>query len=168
MNKVLAHTVVTSLAILSLASDATMQSGGGFEITEAVVANGGGSSSAVGIELEATLAQPISGDRSGSGIFSLTSGFWNYNSLGPTAALASISGRVLNAAGIGVNNAILYLQTQEGEMFITRSSSFGYYMFDGIAVGQTVFITVEHKRFTFEPRSVTLADVVTDLDFIAQ
>ena len=161
-------TSIIVLTILSLTYTAFTQSGGGFEITEAVIAAGGGSSSAVDVGLDATLGQPIAGGPVGSGDFSITSGFWNYSALAPTAAMASISGRVLTAGGTGVNNALVYVQTQNGEILVARSSSFGYYLFEGIEIGQTVFMTVEHKRFTFEPRTVTVTDNVTDLNFIAQ
>ena len=162
------RTSIITLAILSLAYSAIAQSGGGFEITEAVVAGGGSSSSSGDVGIDATLGQPIAGGAVGSGDFSITSGFWNFAALAPTAAQASISGRVLNASGTGVSNAALYVQTQDGELLIARSSSLGYYLFEGIEIGQTVFMTVEHKRFTFQPRTVTVADNVTDLDFIAQ
>ena len=48
---------------------------------------------------------------------------------------------------------------------MTRSSPFGYYIFEEVEVGQTVFITVEHKQFTFEPRSVMVIESISDLDF---
>ena len=161
-------TISVIFIILFLTSGATMQSGGGFEITEAAVAAGGDPSAADGFEVDATLAQSTADGLIGSGNFAITSGFWNYTALAPTAAPASISGRVLNQTGTGITNVILYAQTASGEIFMTRSSPFGYYMFEGIEVGQNVFITVEHKRFTFEPRSVMIADNVTDLDFVAQ
>ena len=163
-----ARTIVTALAVLSLTSGATMQSGGGFEITEAVVAGGGGASSAGDVTIDSTLGQPLAGGASGSGVFLLTSGFWNYNALVPTAATASISGRVLDARGLPIADAYLYVQTNDGQILLVRSSSFGHYMFTGIEVGQSVFITVEHNRFTFEPRSVMVADNVTELDFVGQ
>ena len=165
---IVVRTVVTALAVLSLTSGAAMQSGGGFEITEAVVAAGGGSASAGNVEVDSTLGQPAADGAMGGGIFGLTSGFWSYTALAPTAAQASISGRVVDRNGAPVNNAVLYLQTQDGLFFISRSSPFGYYMFEEITIGQSVFITVQHKRFTFEPRSVMVADNVTEFDFVAQ
>ena len=163
------RTKIAALILIVFASlspdDGTAQSGGGFEITEAVIAAGGGSSSNGIFEIETTLAQPASGGPMNGAPFSVTSGFWTFTPLAPTAAQAVISGRVRSMDGNGINNAVLYLQTALGEIYITRSSSFGYYMFEGIEIGQTVFITVEHKQFTFEPRSVMVVDSVSDFDF---
>ena len=144
------------------------QSGGGFEITGTVIGAGGTTASNGNIELESTIGQSVAGDIIGNGPFAVTSGFWNFTPLAPTAAHVSISGRVLSSSGIPISSAELFLQLQNGEIYLARSSSFGYYLFEGIAAGQSVFITVEHKRFTFEPRTVMVADNVTELDFVAQ
>jgi hypothetical protein len=154
-----------SLIVCAAPAPSAAQSGNGFEITESVVATGGTSSAGGIFEVDSTLGQPVLGEPSGSGNISLTSGFWNFIPLAPTAAPVSISGRVMTPTGAGLFNAVLYLQTQDGEILATRSGSFGYYMFDGIEAGQTVFISVESKRYTYAPRTIHLADVVTDLDF---
>jgi len=141
------------------------QSGNGFEITESVIATGGEPASGGIFELDSTIGQSVEGSPIGAGNFGMTSGFWNYTALAPEAAPVSISGRVLTPSGGGLVNAVLYLQTQDGQFLVTRSGSFGYYMFEGIEAGQTVFISIESKRYTYAPRTVHLADVVTDLDF---
>jgi hypothetical protein len=161
----LRHWFVFLAIVLVATVTSPAQSGNGFEITEAVVATGGTSSSGGIFEVDSTLGQSVLGGASGSGNFALTSGFWKYTPLAPTAALVSISGRITTPTGAGLFNAILYLQTQNGEILVTRSGSFGYYMFDGIEVGQTVFISVESKRYSYAPRTIQLADVVTDLNF---
>lgn len=165
ISRLLRSLVFFSLIVFAASAPVAAQSGNGFEITEAVVATGGTSSAGGIFEVDSTLGQPVLGEPSGFGTFALTSGFWNYTPLAPTAAPVSISGRVMTPTGAGLFNAILYLQTQDGETLATRSGSFGYYMFDGIAAGQTVFISVESKRYTYSPRTIRLADVVTDLDF---
>jgi hypothetical protein len=164
-SRLLRSFVFFSLIACVASAPSVAQSGNGFEITDAVVAGGGTSSSGGIFEVDSTLGQPVLGGPSGFGSISLTSGFWNYTPLAPTAAPVSISGRVLTPTGGGLFNAVLYLQTRDGEIFVTRSGAFGYYMFDGIEVGQTVFISVESKRYTYAPRTIRLADVVTDLDF---
>ena len=144
------------------------QSGGDFAITQAVIAAGGTQSAGGDFALDSTIGQPDAGGPIRAGNFAVTSGFWVFTPLAPTAALVSISGRVATPTGQAINNAVLFLQTQEGEIRVARSSSFGYYMFEDIVVGQSVFITVEHKQFTFEPRAVMVSDSITDLDFIGQ
>ena len=151
-----------------IAPQALAQSGGGFEITEAVISAGGASASAGIFDADLTIGQPVEPGAIGFGQFGLTSGFWNYVSLAPTAASISISGRVLDDAGGPVANAILYLQTQEGELMVARSSSFGFYRFNNISAGQTVLISVQSRRFTYAPRTVIAADEISGFDFIPE
>jgi hypothetical protein len=156
------------LSALHTGSGVHAQTGGGFEITEAVVTAGGEKSSAGIFEVDATVGQPASGGPIGAGEFGITSGFWNFTSLAPTAAGVAISGRVLNPTGSGVLNAIVLLHTQDGELRTARSSSLGYYRFDDIQVGQSVFISVESKLFVYQPRAFFVVDELAGLDFIPE
>ena len=171
MNRVRKHSyliVAVLLAIHAATFPAIAQSGGGFEITEAVVAGGGGSSANGDIQLDATVGQAIATGPIGSGIFGLTSGFWNFIPLGPTAAHVSISGRVVDPSGTGVPSAVLYMHTQEGDLRVTRSSSFGYFQFNDVAAGQAVLISVQARRYTYAPRTLIVADDVTDIEFVPE
>ena len=164
-----ATSTVTLLICLSLlSSSGAAQSGGVFEITGAAVAASSTEMSGDDFVIAGTLGQPAAGDGIGSGPFGITSGFWNYTALAPTAAGVTLSGRVVTANGVGISNARMFLQTQRGDIFVSRSASFGYYMFENIEAGQTVFITVEHKLHTFSPRTVMVADSVSNLDFVPE
>lgn len=160
--------VAVLIAIHAATFPAKAQSGGGFEITEAVVSGGGGSAAAGDTQLDATAGQAIATGPIGAGIFGLTSGFWNFIPLGPTAAHVSISGRVVDPSGTGVASAVLYMHTQEGDLRITRSSSFGYFQFNDVAAGQAVLITVQARRYTYAPRTVIVADDVIDIEFVPE
>lgn len=46
------------------------------------------------------------------------------------------------------------------------TSSFGYFAFDDVPVGEIYIVRVQSKRFRFEPRVVNLTDDLTDLDFM--
>lgn len=159
--------VHTACLVVLLLSGLNAQSGGGFELTETVIAPAGGASANGIFEADLAIGQPIS-ETSASGNSSVTSGFWNFTPLAPTAASISISGRVQNGSGAGVTNAILYLQTQDGQILVARSSSFGYYQFDNIIAGQLVVISVQSKRFSYVPRSIIVADKIGDFDFIPE
>lgn len=92
------------------------------------------------------------------------------NSFAPTAANASISGRVLTQSGRGIQNTFLTItDSTTGERRQTRSSTFGYYNFQNLQVGRSYVLSVNSKRFVFaEPsRVITLLDDLTDADFIA-
>lgn len=157
--------MMTLLALL-LPSLAYPQSGGGFEITEAVAAAGGETSSGGIFEVTSTSGQAVAPGLTGWNEFSITSGFWTYTALAPTAASISISGRVLNPSGSGLLNAFVYLQMRDGTIYASRTANFGYYRFDGIEAGQTVYLWVVSKQYVYTPRTITAADEVTDLDFI--
>lgn len=85
----------------------------------------------------------------------------------PTAALANVSGRVLNAAGQPVANANVMLNGTNGEAYAVRTNQFGYYLFEEVEVGNSYVIAVTSKRYTFEPRLVTVNESIVDLDIIA-
>ncbi len=96
-------------------------------------------------------------------------GGWGLEMLAPTAAALSLSGRVTDASGMGIRNAIM---TLEGggltEPRYAATGSLGYYSFDGLSNG-TYFLTVNAKRHTFvvPSRAVTMTDDVTNADFVA-
>lgn len=88
----------------------------------------------------------------------------DFQAFAPTAANVSISGRILNPSGQGLRNAIVTLLDQSGLSRQTRSSSFGYYHFDGVEAGNTYIITVASKRYVFQPRTVSVNDEIVDFD----
>ncbi len=87
--------------------------------------------------------------------------------LGPVAAEASVSGRVATADGRGIRNARVSMTLPNGEVRTVLSSTFGYYRFDEIEVGQTVIINVNSKQFQFNPQIVSVQDNLDDVNFIA-
>jgi CSLREA domain-containing protein len=83
----------------------------------------------------------------------------------PTAANVSISGRVLSPDGRGLRNAIVFLTDSAGITQTTRTTSFGYYRFEGIQAGQTVIIGIRSKLYQFESRVMTLNEDLVNVDF---
>jgi hypothetical protein len=159
------------IAALSLFSPhAFGQTGGNFTITGSVIASGGGQNTAGGVfSLDGTTGQSAAGSASGAP-FAVTAGFWNLAPFAPSAAAASISGRVLTSGGRGIRSVTISLTgTTSGEIRSARSTNFGYYRFENVPVGETYVLTVRAKRFVFLPetRVVTLLDELTDVDFTA-
>lgn len=93
---------------------------------------------------------------------------YRINVLAPTAAAVSIGGRVLTSSGRGVNNVIVTLHLAGVGALTARTSAFGYYRFDNISVGQTAVIAVNSKQYQFVPRTISVGDDATDIDFVAQ
>lgn len=87
--------------------------------------------------------------------------------VGPTAAGAMLSGRVLSQNGAGLRNAVVTMTDPRGFVRRSFSSSMGYYLFEDVPTGETYVISVVSKRFQFTPRVVTINDDLTDWDFIA-
>ncbi len=86
----------------------------------------------------------------------------------PTAASASVSGRVLTANGNGLRNAVVRLTGQQGATQSVRSSSFGYYRFDDVQAGETYIISVSSKRYRFISQIISVADEITELNLVAE
>lgn len=162
-------TFVIPLACL-LALSVSAQTGGNFSITESVIAGGGGNAAGGIFAVDSTIGQAVAGNAISSAPFAVTSGFWNFTPLAPSAATASVGGRILAADGGGIRNVIISLtDTSGGETRFARSSSFGYYRFEEVPVGETYILTVRSKRFIFLPetRIITLFDELTEVDFTA-
>jgi hypothetical protein len=87
--------------------------------------------------------------------------------LGPVAAEASVSGRVATADGRGIRNARVLMTLPNGEVRTVLSSTFGYYQFDEIEVGQTVVLSVMSKRYQFNSQVISVTENIGDIDFIA-
>lgn len=89
---------------------------------------------------------------------------------GPTAATASVSGRVKTATGVGIDGVTVSLfNTQSGETVTVTTGLGGVYVFEGIAVGSDYIIAPTILGYSFSPSSryVTLSEEVTAVDFVA-
>ena len=91
--------------------------------------------------------------------------------LPPTAAGASISGRVLTADGRGIKNVAVMVTgggLTQPRTYLT--GQFGYYEIRDLPTGQIYVVTVSAKRFSFAnpTRVVDLSGNVTDADFVAE
>lgn len=121
--------------------------------------SGAGGSSYIGGVSAATTS---SGIRTGNGMIVLTY-------LAPiTASNVSVSGRVLmSAEGRGLRNAMVTITDESGKVRSTLTGSLGYYHLEDIEAGHTYVISVWSRRFTFEPRVISVTDNLTDVDFFA-
>jgi hypothetical protein len=89
--------------------------------------------------------------------------------LAPTAAPASISGRVMDSSGRGISHVIMTITDRTGNSLYALTNSFGYYRFDNVSTGRAYILSVRAKRYTFvEPsRVITVDDDLVDVDFVA-
>ncbi|MEP6945146.1 MAG: carboxypeptidase-like regulatory domain-containing protein [Acidobacteriota bacterium] len=84
----------------------------------------------------------------------------------PTAAPVSVTGRILNPYGAGLQNAIVTVIEANGAVHTAQTSAFGYFSFPAVESGQSVVISVRSKQFQFDPQIATLGDNIADLQFI--
>jgi CSLREA domain-containing protein len=85
----------------------------------------------------------------------------------PTAAAVTVSGKVLTPDGRGLTRARVVLTDSQGNTRTAISSSFGYYSFENVEVGQTYVFTVVSKSYEFAPQVVTVLEEFENLDFVA-
>jgi hypothetical protein len=89
-----------------------------------------------------------------------------FTGFAPTSAPVSITGRVLTPDGRGLRNAIVTMTDANGAVRTATTSSFGYYHFDGVAVGGSYVMGVNSRNYRFTPRVVQVFDTLTDVDFV--
>ncbi len=90
-----------------------------------------------------------------------------FESLAPTAAGATISGRVTNGKR-GIAQARVYLIGQNGETRTTMANSFGYFSFSGVQTGEIYIVNVSSKSYTFLPQVITVNADLDNLNFSAE
>lgn len=88
---------------------------------------------------------------------------------GPTAANASVGGRVVNSDGRALKGIRVVLQrASDGEVRVSTTNVFGYFRFDEIEVGEFYTIYMQSKRYQFanSPYSFTLNEDMISMAFV--
>jgi hypothetical protein len=86
---------------------------------------------------------------------------------GPASAGVELSGRILTPDGRGLRNATVTILDAYGYARTVTTSSFGYYRFDGVTLGETYTIGVASRSYHFGARTVTVTDNLADVDLTA-
>jgi Carboxypeptidase regulatory-like domain len=94
---------------------------------------------------------------------------WAIGNLVPSAATASITGRVLTSTGRGVSRARVTITDLNGAIRYTTTNNFGNYRFDTLESGQSYVLSVSSKRYQFADATQTIfvGEDLTDVDFTA-
>ena len=93
-----------------------------------------------------------------------------FQSLAPTAAPVSVSGRVVKSDGEGISGARLTLtNAQSGATWVATTNPFGYFTIEGVPVGSFYTLTVSHSRYSFpaDTQTFSLSESVSGIIFTA-
>ena len=93
----------------------------------------------------------------------------DFNILAPTAAAASVKGRVVTSIGRGIRRAFLKLTNVDtGVAINVTTNQFGHFKFSDLQIGNSYILTVSNKRFDFpdNTQTFTLQDDLTDITFV--
>ena len=146
---------------------AQVAAGGTYSLEQAVIAGGGQFSTGGTYSIVGTVGQSVAGIRSAEDPYGLDPGFWQTSYL-PTAAMVSVTGRVVTQDGRGIVGVRLTLVDPLGNTYQSLSSSFGAFQFDAIGSGQAYVLTVTSKRFQFTPQVLVVNDQIADLKIVAE
>jgi hypothetical protein len=102
-----------------------------------------------------------------SGPYSITIGVSNLTP--PTAAPASVSGRVLSASGRGLGRVRVTATKANGEVIYSTTNAFGYFRFNNLQSGETVAFAVASKshQFSTPTQVINIDQNIDDLSFTA-
>lgn len=144
----------------------SLQNNGGTTQTQALLA----SSPAINAGNNA-LASDLTTDQRGAGFPRVNGGTVDigaFESAVTTAASVSVSGRVITIDGRGLQNATVTLTDSSGNTRSVRTTTFGYFRFDEVEVGNTYVFQVVSKRYVFAPQVISLNEELDGLIFTAQ
>lgn len=83
----------------------------------------------------------------------------------PTAAPASVSGKVTNWYGRGISRAVVQMLDASGNVRYARTNNFGRFRFNDVVVGETYVFNVEAKGYSFAPQVINVGENVKGLVF---
>ncbi|HEX8248457.1 MAG TPA: hypothetical protein VF599_09820 [Pyrinomonadaceae bacterium] len=171
MNK----TIIFIGLILTVAavSRAQVAQNGVYVLQQSITSSGGGtstqtSSGGTSFSVTGAIGQTAAGTTLSNSPFTVKSGFFTPEPFAPTAASVSVSGRILTPEGNGLRNARVLLTDAQGNTRAVISSSFGYFRFVEIEVGQAYILTVASKRYQFAAQTLIVSEEIADLNLVAQ
>ncbi len=81
-------------------------------------------------------------------------------------AAVGVAGRVTTPDGRGLRNAAVAITDPQGVQRTATTSSFGFYTFDNVRVGETYVIGVSSRLYRFASRNLVVNDNLTNVDFV--
>ena len=163
--------ISTILLMCLIGISAIAQTGGGFNLEQNVISNGGWRSDGGGFTVLGTMGQSNAGSTTAGGGFHIIDGLWAIENLTPSSPVASVAGQVTRAKGIAIPHVLLTISNQgTGLKMQTFTDAGGNYQFENIPTGQNYVVAVSHNHFTFESPSVLvfISQDRTGVDFVSE
>jgi hypothetical protein len=143
--------------ILLVAGLVAAQAGGGFNLEQNVMGNGGWRSESGGFTVLGTMGQSNAGSTASGGGFHLIDGLWAIENPAAASPFAVVSGRVTGAVGFGLPRVLVTMTNQTTNLsYQTFTQAHGFYRLEGLPTGARYTVTVSHRRFEFEPAMMSL------------
>lgn len=163
--------IFTVILVFLIAVSAIAQTGGGFNLEQNVVGNGGWRSAGGGFTVFGTMGQSNAGSTASGGGFHLIDGLWAIENHTANSPFANVGGRVIRANGHGIVRVSVTITNPNTNLsYQTFTEPQGYYRFPEIPTGANYVITVSHRHFEFNPNSVSLfiSQSRGNIDFVSE
>ena len=163
--------ISTILLVFLIGISAIAQTGGGFNLEQNVIGNGGWRSDGGGFTVLGTMGQSNAGSTTVGGGFHIIDGLWAIENLTPSSPFANVSGRVRRNKGVAIPHVLVTISNSgTGLNMQVLTDARGNYQFENIPTGQNYFVAVTHQHFTFEVSAVEvfISQDRGDVDFVAQ
>jgi hypothetical protein len=145
------------VVVFLFAISAGGQTGGGFNLEQNVIGNGGWKSTGGVFIVLGTMGQSNAGSTAAGGIFHLIDGLWATENQTASSPFASVNGKVTRASGLGIVRVLVTMTSLNTELsYQTWTEPLGSYSLPGIPTGANYVITVNHPHFEFNPNSMAL------------
>jgi hypothetical protein len=143
--------------VLLIVASAAAQSGGGYNLEQNVIGNGGWKSIGTGFTVLGTMGQSNAGSTASGGGFHLIDGLWAIENPAANSPFASVGGRITQNNGVGIPRVLVVIMSPFTNLtFQTFTEARGDYRFPEIPTGHNYLIMVSHRHFEFNPGSISV------------
>lgn len=149
---------IFSMLLISVVVASSMaQSGGGYNLEQNVIGNGGWRSDGSGFTVLGTMGQGNAGSIASGGAFHLIDGLWAIENPTANSPFVTIRGTITRARGNGIPRVRVTIKNLTTNVsYETWSGAHGYYEITDITTNANYLISVSHKHFVFQPDSIGL------------
>lgn len=162
--------IITICLAVAFCAPAIAQTGGGFNLEQNVIGNGGWRSDGGGYTVLGTMGQSNAGSTAAGSGFHLIDGLWAIENPTANSPFVGIGGRIVRQQGVGIPRVLVTITNQTTDQsYQVYSQAQGYYSFANVPTGANYVITVSHNHFRFEPNSISLfiSQDRNNLDFVS-